>query len=235
VKMDQAMTPSEMAAAGIPTIHQDAEDTIPPPSPQTNNVAAAVVDQVHALTALVSTPSGTVANGIPTIHQGVVDTIPTTSLQMMIAALVAPKMLMTLALPPSNAKTEQARTPSVMAANGTPTTQPDVVVTTPTTSPRTISAALVVVAKVMTTVMTTTTITITATTTMTMVTTMEIAQTIGHTLTSTEMIAPITKATLKAAENMTTDTALPLTLAVLAKVILMTSTAKMSQHSLLSS
>jgi len=134
---------------------------------------------------------------------------------------------MTLALPPSNAKTEQARTPSVMAANGTPTTQPDVVVTTPTTSPRTISAALVVVAKVMTTT--------TATTTMTMVTTMEIAQTIGHTLTSTEMIAPITKATLKAAENMTTDTALPLTLAVLAKVILMTSTAKMSQHSLLSS
>jgi hypothetical protein len=194
VKMDQAMTPSEMAAAGIPTIHQDAEDTIPPPSPQTNNVAAAVVDQVHALTALVSTPSGTVANGIPTIHQGVVDTIPTTSLQMMIAALVAPKMFMTLALPPSNAKTEQARTPSVMAANGTPTTQPDVVVTTPTTSPRTISAALVVVAKVMTTVMTTTTIT--ATTTMTMVTTMEIAQTIGHTLTSTEMIAPITKASL---------------------------------------
>jgi len=220
VKMDQAMTPSEMAAAGIPTIHQDAEDTIPPPSPQTNNVAAAVVDQVHALTALVSTPSGTVANGIPTIHQGVVDTIPTTSLQMMIAALVPPKMFMTLALPPSNAKTDQARTPSVMAANGTPTTQPDVVVTTPTTSPRTISAALVVVAKVMTTVMTTTT----ATTTMTMVTTMEIAQTIGHTLTSTEMIAPITKATLKAAENMTTDTALPLTLAVLAKVTVHTMT-----------
>lgn len=218
--MDQAMTPSEMAAAGIPTIHQDAEDTIPPPSPQTNNVAAAVVDQVHALTALVSTPSGTVANGIPTIHQGAVDTIPPPSLQMMIAALVAPKMFMTLALPPSNAKTEQARTPSVMAANGTPTTQPDVVVTTPTTSPRTISAALVVVAKVMTTVMTTTT----ATTTMTMVTTMEIAQTIGHTLTSTEMIAPITKATLKAAENMTTDTALPLTLAVLAKVTVHTMT-----------
>lgn len=220
MKMDQAMTPSEMAAAGIPTIHQDAEDTIPPPSPQTNNVAAAVVDQVHALTALVSTPSGTVANGIPTIHQGVVDTIPTTSLQMMIAALVPPKMFMTLALPPSNAKTDQARTPSVMAANGTPTTQPDVVVTTPTTSPRTISAALVVVAKVMTTVMTTTT----AMTTMTMVTTMEIAQTIGHTLTSTEMIAPITKATLKAAENMTTDTALPLTLAVLAKVTVHTMT-----------
>ena len=157
MKMDQAMTLSEMAAAGIPTIHQDAEDTIPPPSPQTNNVAAAVVDQVHALTALVSTPSGTVANGIPTIHQGVVDTIPTTSPRTISAALVAPKMFMTLALPPSNAKTDQAMTPSVMAANGTPTTQPDVVVTTPTTSPRTISAALVVVVKVMTTVMTTTT------------------------------------------------------------------------------